>query len=307
MRDVNSDSAAAGEPRVIVWSGESAGEAAELALVLAAAGIEHERVTGRLHERLLVVPAAQADRAAGELAAYKAERAKAPPRPRPVAAPAFPGAWIGVAGYAAVLLVAGFCAGQNVFDLEWLGAGELHAGAVMHGQLWRIVTALTLHANAEHLLGNLGFGAFFGYFVGRDFGFGLGWLAILAGGALGDLLDAAFQPADHRAIGASTAVFAALGLLTARAWLEKRGETSWRARVAPIFAGICLLAFTGTAGEHTNVFAHLMGFASGFGIGAVLARLRSRLPRAAAVQRSLATLAVVLVALAWAVGLRFAG
>ncbi len=305
MRDSNRDAADAREPRVIVWSGESAAEAAELALVLAAAGIEHERTTGRLHERLLVVPAADADRAAVELAAYREERAKAGRRPRAPEAPAFPGAWNGVAGYAAVLLVVGYCAGQNVFDFEWLTAGDLDAGAVMHGQLWRIVTALTLHANAEHLLGNLGFGAFFGYFVGRYFGFGLGWFTILAGGAMGNLLDAAMQPAGHRAIGASTAVFAALGLLTAHAWLKQRGEPSWRARVAPIFAGICLLGFTGTAGAHTDIFAHLMGYASGFGIGAVLARLR--LPRAAAVQRGFAALAVVAVALAWAVGLGLAG
>jgi membrane associated rhomboid family serine protease len=78
---------------------------------------------------------------------------------------------------------------------------------------------------------------------------------------------------EHRSIGASTAVFAALGLLTAFTW--RRGflrETPWRGRIAPIVAGIGLLAFTGTAGENTDLLAHLFGFVDGFVGGVVLAR-----------------------------------
>ena len=78
-------------------------------------------------------------------------------------------------------------------------------------------------------------------------------------------------------------MFAALGLLTAYTW--RRGflrETPWRGRIAPIVAGIGLLAFTGTAGENTDLTAHLFGFVAGFGGGLALARwahiewLRSR-------------------------------
>jgi hypothetical protein len=65
-------------------------------------------------------------------------------------------------------------------------------------------------------------------------------------------------------------VFAALGLLTAYTW--RRGfwrGTPWKARFAPIVAGLGLLAFTGTGGENTDLFAHLFGFVAGFAMGLV--------------------------------------
>lgn len=302
MRNGHLEQTGGHEP-VIVWRGSSDAEAAELALVLAAAGIQHESIADARHERLLVVPAAVAPRAAAELAAYRDERAHVPQAPTPL--PEFAGAWSGVAGYAAALLLVALAERGYAFGFDWLAAGELDTGRVLHGELWRIATALTLHADAEHLLSNLGFGAFFGYFVARYFGYGAGWLSILVGGALGNLLNCFLQPADHRAIGASTAVFAALGLLTANAWLRGRRQASWRSRVAPIAAGIGLLAFTGTAGQNTDIFAHLFGFAAGFAIGALLAR--TRMPRSGFAQASLGAAAAVVLALAWAFGLALAG
>lgn len=80
-------------------------------------------------------------------------------------------------------------------------------------------------------------------------------------------------PHVHLSVGASTAVFGALGILVALVW--RRGflrHTPWRRRFAPIFAGIALLAYTGTAGENTDLGAHLFGFVAGLGIGWALAR-----------------------------------
>src|SRR5690606_10976229 len=205
------------------------------------------------------------------IAAYRAER-ETTPAPAP-ALGNHPGAWIGVGAYAAVLMLFAILTEQAMLGVDWRRAGVLIAHAVIGSEWWRAVTALTLHSDTGHLANNVGFGGFFGFFLGRYFGPGVAWLAILAAGFAGNVLNAAIQPADHRSIGASTAVFGALGLLTAYAWRRGPRHGSFRARFAPIAAGIGLLAFTGTGGENTDIFAHLTGFATGLAIGAVLSKV----------------------------------
>ena len=140
-----------------------------------------------------------------------------------------------------MLLVVATCVQQAVLGFDWLYVGRMDAGLLRSGEWWRAVTALTIHLELDHLLGNLAFGAFFTYFVGRYLGGGLGWLAIVMSGTLGNVMSGLLEAADHRAIGASTAVFGALGILTAHTW--RRGfpaGTSWRGRVAPLIAGLGL-------------------------------------------------------------------
>ena len=286
------------EELVVVARGNTEREWAELALVLTARGIEHRRLNSPRGQWELAVPASDARPAVDEIEAYRVERS------RPVTAPAplrdLPNAWAGVAAYAAVLMLVAICAEQYFLGIDWGVAGRLVAGRIFDGEWWRPVTALTLHADLAHLAGNLAFGSFFGYFIGRYFGPGIGWCAILCSGVLGNVLNAAIQSADHRSVGASTAVFGALGLLTAHAWRRGSAQSSWR-RFAPIAAGIGLLAFTGTGGENTDIFAHLTGFCAGFGIGAVLERIE--LPRAASAQAVFGGVACLLLALAWAAAL----
>ena len=267
------------EPWIAVATVANEQRAAELGLVLTALGIEHQRLVGGAGWELWV-PATNAAQASGELAQYVDENRR-PVGQRRVEEVG--GALPGAAAYVAILVIVFVCLHQSLLYLDWFGAGRLEAGGVVRGEWWRAVTALTVHVDFDHLGGNLVFGSFFGYFVGRYLGRGVGWLAILAAGAAANVLNAVVQSPAHRSIGASTAVFAALGLLTAYTW--RRGflrETPWRARIAPIVAGIGLLAFTGTAGENTDLTAHLFGFIVGFVAGLALARwagiewLRSR-------------------------------
>jgi membrane associated rhomboid family serine protease len=293
------------EPWIAVATASNEQRAAELGLVLTALGIEHQRMTGGAGWEIWV-PAAHAAQASGELAQYVDENRR-PTGQRKVEEVG--GALPGVAAYVAILLVVFACVRFSPWYLDWYGAGRLEAGGVVRGEWWRTVTALTVHLEADHLGGNLVFGSFFGYFVGRHLGRGVGWLAIVAAGAVANLLNALVQSPAHRSIGASTAVFAALGLLTAYTW--RRGfmrETPWRGRIAPIIAGVGLLAFTGTAGENTDLTAHLFGFIAGFGAGLLLARfatiewLRSRRR-----QSVWAAIALGVVVGAWAWGLLAAG
>jgi membrane associated rhomboid family serine protease len=134
--------------------------------------------------------------------------------------------------------------------------------------------------------------------VARYLGGGAAWLAIVASGALGNLANAFLSGPGHRSIGASTAVFAALGLLTAWCWRRGfRPGASRRERLAPVVAGIGLLAFTGTGGVDTDVGAHLTGFVAGFLGGLVFARLG--FPERRGAQLACGALAAGSVALAW--------
>jgi membrane associated rhomboid family serine protease len=293
------------EPWVAIASAPDERHAAELGLVLTARGIEHVRQPGVVGWDICV-PVSRAAGARAELAQYVSENKRAIGQRRvEEVGDGLPG----TIAYVAILLAVFFCVHASVLSLDWFGAGRLVAGRVTAGEWWRTVTALTLHWDLDHLGGNLVFGAFFGFFIGRYLGRGIGWLAVLAAATFANVLAALLLEPAHTSLGASTAVFAALGILTAYTW--RRGflrETPWRWRLAPIVAGLGLLAFTGAGGENTDLFAHLAGFVAGFGTGLGLARwLTLRRLKSRATQRVCAALTLALIAGAWAWGLIAAG
>jgi membrane associated rhomboid family serine protease len=276
-------------------------EAEQRALVLAAVGIEVHLLRGAgtvgLH-----VPAEDALRADYELACYERENA-APRRPRFKARAALRRAE-GALVYAAVLLFFFGAERRDAFSIDWLAAGAANAGLIRAGEWWRTVTALVLHADLGHLMGNLASGAVVGLLVAELLGSGLAWLAVLLAGALGNGLDALAHAAGHTAIGASTAVFGGLGILSGHG--RRSQIIPWRGglrRWAPIGAGIMLLAFLGFGGERTAVSAHVAGFAVGVALGLALAHAGDRVPQGARAQRLYGLLAVGLFALAWLLAL----
>lgn len=284
---------------VVVYETSDQRRSAEATLVLSALEFEHALTRSNDNWRLRV-PASQAVAAAAELAAYDNERLAPPIGLRPI--DELSTGWNGVIAYGVLLLLVATLARQGVLDLDWFGSGRLDAGRVVAGEWWRAVTALTLHTDLSHLASNIIFGSFFGLYVGRYLGAGFGWAAILLGGTAGNVVNAWIQPASHLAIGASTSVFAALGLLSAFTW--RRGywhNTPWKVRIAPVTAAVCLLAFTGTGAgtgsDNVDVMAHLTGFLAGFGLGIWLAL--SRLPRGEKPQQIVAILAAGLIAGAW--------
>jgi len=71
----------------------------------------------------------------------------------------------------------------------------------------------------------------------------------------------------HSSIGASTAVFGALGLLTAWQFLRRLEHPGRRIKaLLPLGAGLALLGFLGSS-AHADILAHLFGFLSGLVIG----------------------------------------
>jgi rhomboid protease GluP len=293
------------EQWVTVATGLTEARVNELALVLIARGLPFQRQPG-VRGWELWVPLADAPAAATELTLYRHENAREVGT-RPVEEVGAGRA--GVLWYVATLLAVFLALHLSLFNRDWLGAGRLEAGPLLAGEWWRAFTALTVHRELVHVGGNVAFGGFYGYFVGRYLGHGFGWLAVLLAAAGANVLNAWVQLPTHRSIGASTAVFAALGLLVTYTW--RRGflrDTPWRSRIAPIIAGLGLLAFTGTAGDNTDLGAHLFGFIGGLGAGLAIARFASvAWLRNARVQLVCGALAALLLASAWFVALRSAG
>ena len=267
--------------------------------MLHAVGIESQLVSdGRYW--MLLVQASDAQTAAAQLRRYDFEN---PPRRRPAEPdPPHRGAWLGSAGYAAVMLLVAYLAGIGAFNGNWLDAGALLSGAVRDGEFYRAVTALTLHLDVGHLLANLGFGTVFGLLAGQILGPGIAWASILAAATAANLLNSFIQPEMHASVGASTAVFATLGMLAGFEWRQRSNAPERRAqRWAPLVAGVFLLAFTGTGGEHTDVLAHLTGFAMGIGAGVAHTTWRSN--RGTVAQFIAALASLLAIGAAWAVAL----
>jgi membrane associated rhomboid family serine protease len=287
-------------PWVVVFAARSSHQTDEAGFVLRAIGIEYV-ITQLDGAWQLSVPASSAMRASEELAAYRAEGASARPK-APSTIEEVENGWAGVTGFVAVVLLVAVAANQDFFGQDWLGRGRLDVDRVRAGEWWRTITALCLHVDTAHLAGNVAFGGFFGLYIARYVGSGVAWLGIVLGGTLGNALNALVQPSGHVAIGASTAVFAALGMLAAFTW--RRGayrSASWRTRAAPLTAALGLLAFTGTgggtAGGNVDIIAHLTGFVAGLGLGVLLAT--RRLPRQPMHQRWAGALAVAALTGAW--------
>ena len=255
---------------IVVFRSLRMRESADRALVLHAMDIDHSLDRGVLGWRV-TVPAHEESRAREQLRLYEIEN-RAPRSQPPETAPR-PGAAIGAVGWTFVLLIGFWLQSRRQFGIDWLEAGRMNVAAVDSGEWWRTITALTLHADVAHLFVNIGFGVVFGSLLARQIGFGLAWLMILVGGTAGNLMNAFVQQPWHSSIGASTAVFAALGLLGAYLWTGRRLiHDSWARRWTPVVGAIVMLAWLGTGDERTDIVAHLTGFVAGFAIGAVLGR-----------------------------------
>ena len=274
----------------------------EAALVLRAVGITCD--IGRDgREHVVIVRAEDAGRALAELGDYVRENRDAAASAGPTITIRTDG-WAGVFAYGAVILLAAICRDRDVFGLDWLSAGMTNAGLIRDGEWWRTVTALTLHADPAHLLANLVIGGLFGLFAAQLLGGGLAWFGILLGGAAGNGVNALLRPAEHTSIGASTAIFAALGIVSAWAWMQRRtGRAMSMARWTPLISGLILLGYLGAGGERTDVLAHVAGFGSGLVLGVICARLRLQERCGPRTQTILGVAALAILVLSWGLAL----
>lgn len=174
----------------------------------------------------------------------------------------------------AMLVVGIFSAQQrhpHLVENGALSTTALFAG----GEWWRLGTALFLHGDAGHLVSNTVSGFLVFAAALSAFGTARGWLLLLLAAVIGNFASAAFNGTEpYSSIGASTAIFGGLGLLTGRAIRVARNSIHphrLRGMLVPLGAGLCVLALYGAGGQRVDLGAHLCGFAAGLGIGLVTA------------------------------------
>jgi membrane associated rhomboid family serine protease len=250
----------------------------------------------------LYVPRGLGAEATAHLERYRAENVDARPS-LPIERPPVDSGFAGAVAYVFAIWLVPTLEAWASFGARLRDVGPLDAALVRTGEWWRTVTALTLHADIGHLIGNSVFGAVLGVLVARRLGSGVGWLAIVVAAALGNALDAIVQRDGFVSLGASTAAFAALGIAATAGVRADASRGDWRRHLAPIAGAIGLLAFTGLEGERTDIVAHVCGFLVGIAVGALCARIPPRWLGPAAQRR--AGLAAIAVALGcWTIALR---
>ncbi len=248
----------------------SAAEGFEHGLVVLSAGEPYWLLPSPEGFRLLVEPQ-EFERISRQLSLYDRESVGWPPPPPAPgrtrrAELATPLLW------ALALMGAFWCQAAWPGRLEENGALDTQA-LFGRGEWWRPATALFLHADVGHLASNLLSGIFVFSAVLTTIGRRRGWLLLALASVAGNVVAAALNyPGPYRSLGASTAVFAGLGLLTGRAIglarLDPR-KGRWKAVLAPLAAGLALLGLFGAGGIEVDIGAHAAGFGAGLLLGFV--------------------------------------
>lgn len=270
-------------------------QATTYGLVLAAHGHPH-LVKREIDGWKLLVPPERRDSALDLIGKYLEENRRLPPADdpeRPGIEKTYSGVWVSLFLLAAYLGASRI--GPPSVVAEAYGAS---ARLILQGEIFRATTALTLHADLLHLVGNMVGIAIFGTAVCNITGSGVGWLMILASGIVGNLANAVLHGSGHLSIGASTAVFGALGILAAYQFYRKIGSGDRPMRAwLPLAGGLALMGFLGT-GPHADLSAHLFGFLSGILLGLYFAHFVRTAP-GKRLQHACQVIAVGLVSLAW--------
>ena len=218
---------------------------------------------------VLSVPEEEMERALVGLSAYEREN---PPKLRERDESVEPPNLLAAASIAGILLVLFFITAIGYPTVQWFERGSADADRILLGELWRTVTALSLHANLAHALSNaIGITIFLGA-LSSILGPGVAAALVLLAGASGNLANALIHGSAHVSIGASTSVFGAVGMLGGLG-LARRGRRKVPKRRAwlPVAAALALLAMLGTGGERVDVLAHLFGFLFGGVLGLLFA------------------------------------
>jgi membrane associated rhomboid family serine protease len=241
------------------------------ALVLSAVQIPH-----RIHYThptwQLFVPADKELQALYELESYVTENKDWPPR-RPAPDHDFtpllqPPTLLLMGALILFYTVTGPWNAQSAWFIQGAGNGE---HILDKGEWWRLLTALTLHADTVHLLSNCLIGGWLVHFFCQLTGTGLGLCALLLVAGGGNLINVLMHGATHQFVGFSTAVFAVIGMLAVLSH-QQRSKFTGSHFLIPIMAGAALLAALGSSGERTDLGAHFFGLLCGLLSGYLLSR-----------------------------------
>lgn len=239
--------------------------------------VAEAEIPGEYDLQAELLPAAKV---ADELDTYRKESVSVPPRQLSQTDWArYPAGWWLSAVWVLLLTAVFLRQGQDPYLVE---RGASSSVGLMHGgEWWRPFTGLFFHADLSHLTGNIAGGVVFGSLVSKMIGPVKAWALILACGTVGNSITSWLTyPGAFVSIGASTAVFAALGILSGLGvaeTLREKASLPWARISAPFLAGLVLLGWMGGGGNpNTDVLGHVFGFGSGFVTGVATGVLVSK-------------------------------
>lgn len=217
----------------------------------------------------IFIAASLREKAYWEISTYTSENENWPPRPRenPNFSPVFRAMsplFIGcLAGFF------GLTGGWQPESL-WFVKGAGNSEAILNNsELFRLVTALTLHADIVHLLSNCILGVFLLHFFLQLTGNGVGLFAMLLTSVTANYLNVLVHGSGHMFVGFSTSVFSIIGMLCTISFAFKTTRIVLHFFM-PIMAGLALLALLGSEGERTDLGSHLFGLLCGLICGNVV-------------------------------------
>jgi membrane associated rhomboid family serine protease len=274
-------------------------QAMEWGLVLASQGIE--AIIDRSEQGWeLLVPEGDYRRGQEALAQYRAENRNWHWRqPLPEAGLVFH--W-GSLGWAGAIVAAYYWSAVRYPGVQ--SAGILDSEKVAGGQWWRLLTAVTLHAGAPHLVANASTGFVLMGLAMARYGAGVALLAAFLAGVAGNVADLLVYAQPHQSLGASGMVMGALGAITVQSfsfWRQYRPDRRFLLRAAA--AGVLILVLLGFSPD-SDVVAHVGGFMAGALFGWALGWVRpARLHSGPANAGAMVALAALLLG-AWRLALR---
>ncbi len=283
----------------IVEESDNAEVASTWILILSAARIPH-KIEAQDHLFLLLTPEEFYLRADHELASYYSENEHWPPKQ--ISADNFspqflPFSLLTISLLAIFYLVTGSWDHQSI----WFSAGAGDADAILKGhEFYRLITALTLHADQVHLAGNCIIGGILFHFLCKSTGNGLALLTGLSSAILANLVNVILHGYNHHFVGFSTFVFAVIGIQTAlKIRLATNNKQVGIQLVTPLMAGFGLLAVFGSSGERTDLGAHFFGLFCGLFVGLCLHSVIMRYRSSWSVQALSFIVSIIIILLSW--------
>lgn len=255
-------------------------------------------------QSILTVPDTRVEEARYQLDRYFEENANWPERPPsfPIQAQPSRQPTVLLIGCLAVFYMITGPWNENTL---WFANGAINSLAILEkDEWWRLVTALSLHADLLHLAGNCIIGGFLVHLLASLLGSGTGWLLLIGCGAAGNFLNIAARETVHYSVGFSTSIFGAIGLFSGLQILAGR---NFRARhlLIPLGAGAGLLAMLGVEGERTDLGAHFFGFLCGLVLGLAARHLPlHRLAENTGLQRTLLLLTLASIIVCWLLAMK---
>jgi len=148
--------------------------------------------------------------------------------------------------------------------------GQDNYAILLNGEVWRLATAMFIHADIVHIFGNMLFLLIFGLRAEDMFDIKEYLMIYFVSGLSGGLLTLAFWP-NVLSVGASGAIFGVLGATI----IYARRSVGASIMTALMYA---FFLFIINVGPNVNYLAHLGGLAAGLLIGYALASSRRSRP-----------------------------